>query len=318
MTALLRLAACVVALASATVLAQPYPSRPIRLVVPFPAGGTADQVARTVAEPLAGALGQAIVIENKPGADGAVAGDYVRKSAPDGYTLFFATNTPLNAAPALRKSPPYDPIADFTPIARLGSFATFVVVSNDVPARSMGELVAYARANPGKVNYGSGNTQSILATALLQRAEGLELVHVPYKGDVQALPDLVTGRIQLMFVTGVAVPHVKDGKVRALAAMLPARTPLLPEVPTLAEAGIASVAIAGWAGLFGPAGLPREFVERLARETKAVLERKDVREALDRLGFAAGSGTPEEMAAFLAEQLALWRRTVAELGIERD
>lgn len=314
----LRLLAIALAFSLVASAQSAYPTRPVKLVVPFPAGGTADQVARTIAEPLAQALGQPLVIENKPGADGAIAGDLVRKSPPDGYTLLFATNTPLNAAPTLRKAPPYDPVADFTPIAMLGAFGTFLIVSNDVPAKTAAELVAHARANPGKLNYATGNTQSILATAQLRRTQGLDLVHVPYKGDALALPDLMTGRVQMMFVTGIAVPHVKEGKLRALAVMMPARTPLLPDVPTMTEAGLPMITIGGWAGLSGPAGMPRDVVARLANEVRAILQRTEVRDALDQLAFSARGGTPEEMAAFLADQLAAWRRTIDEVGLERD
>ncbi len=303
---------------SAAAACQPYPNRPIRLVVPFPAGGTADQVARAIAEPLSQTLGQPIVLDNKPGADGAIAGDAVRKSAPDGYTLFFATNTPLNAAPALRKNPPYDPVADFTPISLMGTFATFLVVSNGVPARNIQELIAYARANPGEVNYATGNTQSILASAQFKRAQGIDIVHVPYKGDVQALPDLATGRVQMMFATGVVVPQVKDGRMRAIAAMMPARSPLLPDVPTMDEAGVTSVTIGGWAGLFGPAGMPPDVVSRLNGAVGEVLANPDVREALDKLAFSARSSSPREAAAFLDAQLAAWRKTIDDLGIARD
>jgi len=315
---LLRALALALCLASAAAGAQPYPIRPVHLIVPFPAGGTADQVARVIAEPLAASLGQPVVVENRPGADGAVAGDAVRKSAADGYTLLFGTNTPLNAAPTLRKQPPYDPVADFTPIALLGAFGTFLVVGNDVPARSAPELVAYARANPGKINYATGNTQSVLASAQLQRTQGLDLVHVPYKGDVQAIPDLVSGRVQMMFATGVVVPQVRDGRLRALAVMMPARSPLLPDVPTLAEAGLATITIGGWAGLFGPAGLPGDVVDKLNRAVVAALAKSDVRAALDPLAFAAHSSTSKEAADHLADQLAAWRRTIEEVGIARD
>ena len=303
---------------SAAAAAQSYPNRPIRLVVPFPAGGTADLVARAIAEPLSQSLGQPVVLDNKPGADGAIAGEIVRTSAPDGYTLFFATNTPLNATPTLRKLPPYDPIADFTPVSLLGTFATFLVVSNDLPVRNLNDLIAYARTNPGKVNYATGNTQSILASAQLKRSERIDLVHVPYKGDVQALPDLATNRVQMMFATGVVVPQVKDGRMRAIAAMMPARSPLLPDVPTMAEAGTASVTIGGWAGLFGPAGMPADAVSRLNGAVVATLAKPDVRDALDKLAFSPQSSSAKEAAAYLATQLAAWRLAVAESGIERD
>lgn len=299
--------------------AAQYPSKPIRLVVPFPPGGAADLAARVVAAPLAQGLGQPIIIENKAGADGAIAGDAVLKAAPDGYTLLFATNTGLCAAPTLRKIPPYDPIADFTPVSMIGKFGFFLFVHKDVPAKTVPELLAYVRANPGKLNYGTGNSTSIIATAQLAQLEKLDMVHVPYKGDAPLTIDLVAGRVQMVFATpGSALPHAKEGRLRALATLLPKRSALIPEAPTMAEAGLTKLSITPWAGLFGPAKLPREVVDRLAREMKAVMARADVREQLGRYAFEGESSTPEELAAFLKEQLGVWRQTVKDTGIQPD
>lgn len=304
---------------AATHAAAQYPNKPIRLVVPFPPGGAADLAARVVATPLAQALGQPIIIENKAGADGAIAGDAVLKAAPDGYTLLFATNTGLCAAPSLRRIPPYDPIADFTPVSMVGKFGFFLFVHTDVPAKTVPELLAYVRANPGKLNYGTGNSTSIIATAQLAQLEKLDMVHVPYKGDAPLTIDLVAGRLQMVFATpGSALPHAKEGRLRVLATLLPNRSALIPEAPTMAEAGLTKLSITPWAGLFGPAKLPREVVDRLAREMKAVIERADVREQLGRYAFEGQSSSPEEMGAFLKEQLAVWRQTVKVTGIQPD
>ena len=294
-----------------------YPSKPIRLVVPFPPSGAADLTARVFVPPLSAALGQPIVIENKSGADGIIAATDVARSAPDGYSLFFGTNTALCAAPVMRKNVPYDSLADFTPISLIGTFGFFVFVNAEVPAKSVAELIAYARANPGKLNYGTGNSMSILATAQLKSSERLDMLHVPYKGDAPASSDLLAGRIQLLIGTpGTLLPHAKEGtRVRALATLLQARSPLLPEVPTMAELGQKGISVTPFASLLGPAKMPREIAERLSREMAIVLARADVREGVGRHAFETRSSSPAELAAFLAEQVQTWRRTAGELGI---
>jgi tripartite-type tricarboxylate transporter receptor subunit TctC len=299
-------------------LAQ-YPNKPIRLIVPFPASGAADLAARVIAKPLSDELGQPIVIDNRGGADGAIAGDLLIKSAPDGYTLLFGTNTGMLAAPTLRKTPPYDPLTDFTSVSLIGRFGFFLFVNASVPATNVRELIAHIRANPGKLNYGTGNSTSIIATGQLIRQEKLDLVHVPYKGDAGVTTDLIAGRLQMVFATpGTAMPHVKEGKLRVLATLLPARSDLAPDAPTMTEAGLAGLTITPWAALFGPAKLPRDIVDRLAKAMQVVLARADVKEQLGRYAFEPQSSSPDEMSAYLKEQLEVWRRTVQELGIERD
>ena len=299
--------------------AQTYPNKPIRLIVPFPAGGAADLAARTVMQALSQGLGQPVIIDNRGGADGAIAGNAVISAAPDGYTILFATTTGLNAAPTLRKQPPYDPVTAFTPVSLVGRFGFFLFVHESVPAKNVPEFLNYVRANPGKINYGTGNGTSILATAQLALIEKLDIAHIPYKGDAPATADLIAGRVQMMIGTpGSAMPQVREGRVRVLATLLANRSSLAPEAPTTVEAGLGKLTISPWAGLFGPAGLPREVVDRLAREMKVVAARKDVREALDRIAFDLQSSTPEEMAAILKEQLEVWKKTVQEVGMERN
>jgi tripartite-type tricarboxylate transporter receptor subunit TctC len=299
--------------------AAQYPSKPIRMVVPFPPGGAADLAARIVAQPLSQALGQPIVIDNKAGADGAIAGSEVQRAAPDGYTLLFGTNTGMCAAPAMRKTPPYDPIADFTPVAMVGKFGFFVFLHESVPAKSMDELIAYIRKNPGKLNYGTGNSTSILTTAQLKYVERLDIVHIPYKGDAPASADLIAGRVQLLIGTpGSVMPYVKEGKLRALATLLAARSPLLPEVPTMAEAGHKGISVQPFAAIFGPAKLPRKVIDRLARDVATVMALPEVREGVGRHAFEAKSSTPQELADFHREQLDIWRRTVRDVGITPD
>jgi tripartite-type tricarboxylate transporter receptor subunit TctC len=300
--------------------AQAYPSRPIRLVVPFPAAGTADIAARTVAQALSQALGQQIVVENRGGADGAIAGAAVIAAPADGYTLFFATTTALNAAPTLHKTPPYDPMTAFAPISLVGKFGFFLMVHESVPAKTVPELLAWVRANPGKINYGTGNGTSILTTAQFAAAEKLEMVHIPYKGDAPASADLIAGRVQLSIATLSAgvLPQIKEGKLRVLATLLPNRSPLVPDAPTAAEAGLRGLTISPWGGLFGPAGLPKDVIDRVASEMRAVGARHDVRDALDRIAFELQTSSPQEMSAILGDQLQIWRRSVQELGIERN
>ena len=313
------IAALVLTCAGTAAQAQPYPNRPIRMIVPFPAGGAADLAARTVVQALSQGLGQQVVIDNRGGADGAIAGNAVISSQPDGYTLLFATTTGLNAAPTLRKLPPYDPITAFTPISLVGKFGFFLFVHESLPAKNVAEFLAYVRANPGKVNYASGNGTSILTTAQMAAAEKLDMAHIPYKGDAPATADLIAGRVQVMIGTpGSALPQVASGRLRVLATLLPNRSPLAPDAPTVTEAGLKGMTIDPWAGLFGPAGMPKEVVDRIAREMKVVAARPDVREALDRIAFQLQASTPEELGAFMKSQLEVWRKGVQDLGIERN
>jgi tripartite-type tricarboxylate transporter receptor subunit TctC len=297
-----------------------YPNKPIRLVVPFPAGGAAELGARIFAQPLGQALGQPVVVEARPGGDGVIAADAVMKAAPDGYTLFYATNTAFNWVPATRKQPPYDPSADFTPVSLIGYFGFFLFTNPSVvPAISVAELLAYARANPGKLNAGTGNSTSQLLTAQLAAVEKLDIVPVPYKGDAPLTIDLLGGRVQMAFATpGSALPQVKEGKLRALAAMFPNRSPLMPEVPTAAEAGLGKLSITAWGGVFGPARMPNEVADRLARELAVILQRPEVREAFGKIAFAPQGSTPEELAAFLKLQTEAWRRTAESVGIKPE
>jgi tripartite-type tricarboxylate transporter receptor subunit TctC len=272
-----------------------------------------------IVPPLSEALGQKIVVENKPGADGVIAGNEVRGAAADGYTLLYGTNTGMCAAPAMHKSASYDPIADFTPIALIGKFGFFVFVNGEVPAKSMAEFIAHVRKNPGKLHYGTGNSTSILTTAQLLRNEKLEMVHVPFKGDAPASTELLAGRIHLVIGTpGPTLPHVKEGKIRALATLLKARSPLLPDVPTMPEAGQQPITVQPFAALYGPANLPRDVVQKLARAAAAVMARAEVREAVGRQAFEAQSSTPEQLAAFHKEQLEIWRRYARELNLTVD
>jgi tripartite-type tricarboxylate transporter receptor subunit TctC len=319
MTTVLRaLAALMLALWSASVAAQ-YPSKPVRLIVPFGAGSSTDIVARVLAQPLGTALGQPIVVENRPGADGQIAAEQVARAAPDGYTLLLATNSPLSAAPHLKKKLPYDPLADFTPISLVGRYTFFVVVHPSVPAVTLQELIGYARANPGKLNYATGNTTSIVSTAMFATLTGIKIVQVPYKTEPPAVTDLLAGQIHMMFSSySTVAPHVREGKLRALVTTLDTRSPLLPDVPAITEAGMAKFPIVPWAGLFGPARLPREIVQRLNGEVTTTLNRPDVKEQLAKQAFAGAGSSPDELAAYVKEQYEIWGKAIRDAGIQPD
>jgi len=319
MKTLIVVSALAVAFGVSSTAAAQYPAKPIRIIQWLPAGATADTVFRIVAQPLSQVLGQPVLVDNKPGADGAIAGELTARSIPDGYTLFSAGNTPMLGVPTLRKNPPYDPVADFAPITSIVKFAFFLVVHPSVPAKTLRELIDHARANPGKLNYASGNVNGVLAAAQLMSIGKLEMVHVPYKGEVLAISDLLNARVHTMFGTGgVTAPLVKEGKLRALATLLPVRSPMLPDVPTIAEAGMPQLSVVIWAGLFGPAKMPKEIVDRLSREVNAILQRPAVREQFEKLGVEASGSTPEELAAFLKQQLVDWGRAAREAGMKPE
>ena len=297
--------------------AQPYPSRPIKMVVPFGPGTITDSLTRIYAQELSLALGQPVVVVNKGGADGSIGATEVARSAPDGYTLLVAPNSPIAVVPLLRKVPPYDPIADFTPISFMGDTTFLIVVHPSVPVKTLPELIAHVRANPNKLNYASANTTGIVSMALIATNNKLDMQHVPYKSEPEAIPDLLGGQVQLMMASVATVgPHVKAGTLRALSTALPERTPLFPDVPSITEAGQPKFPIGPWAALMGPAKLPPEIVARLSKETIAILAKPAVREQMQKLGFAVKSSTPDEMAAYLRDQLAIWKKALADAGIE--
>jgi tripartite-type tricarboxylate transporter receptor subunit TctC len=230
-----------------------------------------------------------------------------------------ATNSPMSAVPAMKRNPPYDPVADFTPITDVGRYTFFIVIHPSVPAKALSELIDYARANPGKLNYATGNTTGIVSSAFFASQAQITMVHVPYKGEPQAIADLVAGRVQLMFASSTtAVPQVREGKLRALVTTLAKRSQLLPEVPTISEAGMPQFSITSWAGLFGPAKVPGEVVDRLNREFGAAMARADVQAAMERQAFALSPSSPEQLAVFVKEQLESYRRTLQAAGVQPE
>jgi tripartite-type tricarboxylate transporter receptor subunit TctC len=298
---------------------QSWPTKPVRIVLQFPPGGSTDAVARILAQVLTQSLGQPVLIENRPGADGAIAGEYVARAEPDGHTFFLASNTPMMQVPLLKKNPPYDPIKSFTPVSLVGRYIYVMVSGAQLPAQQASELLALARQQPGKLNYGSysGVTQ-LMFTRLKQEAK-LDLNLIPYKGEGPTVNDILGGHLQMTFATPTSVlPHVQAGKLRAMAVLLPTRYSLMPQVPTAVEAGIPPLTAGTWAALYGPAKLPPEIAQRMSRELAAAIARPDVRERVDKLGFDLAASTPAELAAFMPEQLQAWSKAFADAGMQPE
>jgi len=299
--------------------AQAYPNKPIRLVVPFAPGGAADVIARIVAKGLGAQVNQQVNVENKPGAQGIIAAQEVIRSAPDGYTFMLGTNTAMVAEPFLRTPPPYDPFKAFTPLSSAGEFSMFLAVSPSLPSGSLKEFLDHVAANPDKYNSGSSNSAAELAMLQLLGTRGAKVVNARYKGDAQAMTDLIGGQIHMMFSTGTLTPtFVKDGKIKSLVTLLPKRSPQLPDVPTAAELGIGKVTITPWAGFFGPAGMPADVTEKLSLELRNALARADVREQLVGQGFSGYGMTPAEFGAFHRKQWDAFTTTVRENNIKFD
>jgi tripartite-type tricarboxylate transporter receptor subunit TctC len=301
----------------AAIHAQPYPFKPIRFIISFGAGSASDALARIAGQELTQSLGQPVVVLPKPGADGALSGMEIKRATPDGYTFLFGSNSALAVVVGLRKEPPYDPTKDFTPVTYLGDNTFFIVVHPSVPAKSIAELVAYAKANPKAVNYPAGNTYALVATAMFATSNGILMHPIPYKSEPDAIPDLLSGRVQLLFGTFTSVgAHAKEGKLRVLATTLNERSPLMPDVPSLPETGQSKLPIGPWFGLVGPAGLPRELVTRMNREMVAVLAKPTVKELMLRHGFVAKSSSPEVLGAYIKEQVAVWKTALKAAGVE--
>jgi tripartite-type tricarboxylate transporter receptor subunit TctC len=311
------LAAMGAALIAAAASADTFPSKPITIVVPFTAGSGTDTVARIIGQPLGVALNQGIVIDDRAGANGAIAAAAVARAAPDGYTLFIATNTAMSANPSLLKVIPYDPVKDFAPISRIGSYTNVLVVSPDLPVRTLAELIAHARANPGKLTFASGNSTGIVSGETLKRRAGLDIVHVPYKSTPAAVNDILGGRISLMFVDlTTSLAHIKSNGLRPLAVTTRERSPLLPDLPSLNEAGLPDYDIDPWCGLFAPANTPKEIVARLNAEVRKIVDSPDIKARLAATGFDAFSSSPEELGAFVKSEVVTWARLIKDAGIE--
>ncbi len=306
------------ALASAASAQAPYPNRNITLVLPFAAGSGTDTTTRLIGKELGVALGVSTVIDNKAGANGSIAASYVARSAPDGYTLFVTTNTTHSANPYLLKTMSYDPVKDFTPIARTGDLPFMLVIHPDVPANSVAELIALAKKEPGKYTYASGSSSASVSGATFARLAGIDLLHVPYKSSPPALTDVIAGRISMMFIdVPTGLPHVNAKALKALAVTTKRPSALLPHLPTM-DATVKGFDITSWQGYLGPANMPKDIVARLNTEIRKIVERPDIKSQLAERGMEAFSGTPEEFDAFLKEQLVLWEKLIADAGIEKQ
>ncbi len=311
----LSVAIILAALAAAHAAAQDYPTRPVTMVLPFPVGSGIDVTARIVGERLSAQLGQPVVIENKPGANGVLAATAVARAAPDGYTIFMTTNSSLSAAPFLLKSIAYDPAKDFAPITRMGNLPFIMVISQSVPASDFASFIAYAKANPGKLNYATSNATGIVGSAMVSRLAGIQMNHVPYKSAPQAVQDLVRGEISMMFVDFPSgLPHVRSGAVRALVVATAARSALVPDVPSMSEVGL-DFDMASWNAIFAPAGTPTPIVTRLNKELREIVADPVNYARLRAVGFDAFTSTPEELGAFVRGELVKWSRWTKEAGI---
>ncbi len=292
-----------------------FPARPVTIVVPFPAGATADTIARIIAQHASGSLGRPVLIDNKPGAEGQLAAQDVAKAAPDGYRIMLGTAGNLSVLPASRKNPPYDVVADFTPIADVGRYQFFLYAHPSLPAKTFREFIDHARANPGKLSYATGNNTGVINMAGFRSVHGLDMVHVPYKGEPPAIVDLVAGRVQVMVATGIGIPHARESRLRMLVTLLPQRSPLAPDVPTLRESGQKELDVILFAGLVGPAGIPADVVERLNRDFNAALANAEAIAQIEKLGFTLTPSRADAFGAMLKEQLSVYRRAVREAGL---
>jgi tripartite-type tricarboxylate transporter receptor subunit TctC len=307
------------ALAAPWAMAQTWPSKPIRIVLQFPPGGSTDAVARILAQSMTASLGQTVLVENRPGADGAIAGDYVARAEPDGYTFFLASNTPMMQVPLLKKNPPYDPVKSFTPVSLVGRYIYVLVTSPAVQSQNVNELLTYARDNPGKLNYGSYSGVTQLMHTRIKQVAKADLNLINYKGEAPAIADILGGHVQLTFATPTTtLQHIKEGKLKALAMLLPSRYSQLPNVPTAQEAGLPQLPAATWAALFGPAKLPREITLRMNKEINAAMAKPEIRDRIDKLGFDLAGSTPAELGLFVQDQLGAWGKAFTEAGLQPE
>ena len=316
---LLILAAALATCFSAALYADNYPSRPITLVAVFGPGSASDTICRIIANELGPALGQPVIVEDRPGADGALAALYVHHQLADGYTLLMATNSPLSADPYLHKDVNYDPVKDFVPITRVGSFTLTLVVDPKLPIHSVQEMIDYAKAKPGNLTFATGNTAGIVALETIKHNTGISMLHVPYKSTPPALEDIIGGRVSMMLADfTTAMPHVNAGTLRPIAVSRIKRSTLFPDLPTMDEAGIKGFNLDTWAGAVAPAGTPPQIVTKLNAALRPIIDSPQVQARFKNVGFEGFSSTPEELGDFIKAQLALWGKMIKDANVQLD
>lgn len=307
------------ALLSTLAQAQTFPIKTITFVVPFAAGAGTDQLARALGENVASTSGQTVVVENRPGANGFIALQQVARATPDGYTVLITTNSTQVVNAHLFKKLPYDPVADFAPITTLGKGGQFMLVTPNSPAKTVGEFVAMAKKEPGKYSFGAGSSQSRVGVELMQQMAGMSLLHIPYNANANALTDLLGGQIDMMMAdTTLSLPQIKGGKVRALGYSGEKRSPLAPEVPTVAEAGVPGYESTGWYGVLAPSRTPASIIARLHRELTNAISDKDVRERFFATGVEPMGTTPEQFAAYMRDEYVKWGKVVKATGAKPE
>jgi tripartite-type tricarboxylate transporter receptor subunit TctC len=316
-----RFSLLIVAMTIAGAALAQYPAKPVRIVVPYPPGGTSDILARLIGAKLADSLGQPFPVENRPGASGAIGSQVVAKAAPDGYTLLLGTASTHGVNSAIQKSLPYDAIKDFSPITVVGGTPNVILVHPDIAAKSLAELLALARSKPGRLNFGStslGGTPHMSAE-LLKMMTCVDIVHVPYKGAGPMLADLIGGQVQIGFDNlPSSTGHIRSGKVRALAVTTPKRWPGSPEIPTVAESGVPGYEVSGWFGLLAPGGTPRPVVDTLYRAISAALKLPEMQKQMLELGAEPGGNAPDDFARQIAAEIEKWKKVVAATGVKAE
>jgi tripartite-type tricarboxylate transporter receptor subunit TctC len=301
------------------VSAQTWPTKNIRIVLQFSPGGATDVVARILAQHLSTSLGQTVIVENKPGADGQIAAEFVLRSEPDGHTFFMASNTPMMQVPLLKKNPPYDPLTSFTPVALIGRYIFVMVANSKQPFKTYAELAAYAKANPGKLNFGSHSGVTQLMFSRMTKQHGLQMNLIPYKGEAPNVSDLLGGHVQFNLVSTIStLQHINDGKLNPIAVMLDKRLSLLPDTPTFAEAGLPALGAESWAALFGPAKLSPEIATRMSEAVRAAIADPASRARIERQGFHLAGSTPAELNTFVASQLKDWKQAFDDVGLKPE
>ena len=313
--------ACAAVVVSSVAEAQTYPLKSVRIIVPFPAGGATDIMARLVAQRLSEMWGQQVIVDNRGGAAGTIGSDLAAKSAPDGYTILVGTSSTHAIAQSLYAKLPYDSVKDFAPVTGLATSTIVLSTHPSVPAKSVRELIALAKAQPNALSFASSGSGSVshLVAEMFKSQAGIQMLHVPYKGDTQALADLVGGQVSLEFGTALSfIPHIQAGKLKALAVTSLARSPVMSDVPTVAESGLKGFEALQWYGLFAPAGTPREIVARINADTVKTLRTNDVKERLAKLASDVVANTPDEFAAFQKSEINKWAQVVKQSGARID